>query len=454
MTSGIRRLESYPEYKDSGIKWLGEIPSHWEAKRVKTMLSRNDGGVWGDDFDDEGVVVLRSTEQTVDGDWTIIEPAKRRLSAHEYISAVLMEGDLVITKSSGSSLHIGKTSIVTEEVADLNCCYSNFMQRLRVKSAIEPRFMRYVLNGEIGRKQFNYLSSTTTGLANLNGEVIGNVVAAFPSQTEQCNIADFLDRETELIDSLIDKKERQIELLQEKRSALISHAVTKGLNPDAPMKDSGIEWLGEIASHWGVRLLKRVAETTYGMGGELDRTLEEGTRILSLPNVNKDGDLVLDEVPFATVPHESRADLLLQTGDLLFNWRNGSSDHLGKTAYFDLEGEYTHVSFLLRLRMNSEQHDSRYYQQLLNGLRITGFFSSSKAGVNNTFNQSELANLSIMVPPLEEQKLIADYLDEKTREIRSLSTIIEQSIEKLREYRTALISAAVTGKINVHEEVS
>ena len=212
--------------KDSGIEWLGMVPSHWEVKRAKGLLARNDGGVWGEDFDDDGVIVLRSTEQTVNGDWRIVDPAKRRLTATEYTSCRLRKGDLVVTKSSGSSLHIGKTSIVTAEVEDLNCCYSNFMQRLRANRYAQPRFIWYVLNGEVGRKQFDYYSSTTTGLANLNGSIIGNVAMAAPPLSEQKTIAAFLDRETARIDAMTATVETSIETIQEFRTALISAAVT------------------------------------------------------------------------------------------------------------------------------------------------------------------------------------------------------------------------------------
>ncbi len=219
-------------------------------------------------------------------------------------------------------------------------------------------------------------------------------------------------------------------------------------------KDSGIEWLGEIPEHWTVCLFKRVADTKYGLPGELDRTLTEGTRILSLPNVSINGNLLLNDIPFTVLPPKQATDLLLHHGDLLFNWRNGSSKHLGKTALFNLDGEYIHVSFLLRLRFDPKRHDSRYFQRVLNGLRITGFFSSSKAGVNNTFNQSELDNLWVMVPPLDEQNYIADYLGQETDLIDVLIGKLELSISKLREYLSALISSAVTGKIDVRREAA
>ena len=133
-------------------------------KRLKLLLYRNEGGVWGQDSEnDDGVMVLRSTEQTVDGEWRIEGPARRRLTSEEFQASRLVKGDLVVTKSSGSAQHIGKTSIVTAEVEALNCCYSNFMQRLRTMGNLVPRFAWYVLNGELTRKQFNFTSGTTTG---------------------------------------------------------------------------------------------------------------------------------------------------------------------------------------------------------------------------------------------------------------------------------------------------
>ena len=186
-------LKPYPAYKGSGVEWLGEVPRHWEVHRTKSLLSRNDSGVWGSDFDDDGVIVLRSTEQTVNGEWNISAPAKRRLTASEYKACRLKEGDLLVTKSSGSALHIGKTSIVTRDVADLDCCFSNFMQRLSTKENTIPRFLWYVLNGELGRTQLNYYSDTTTGLANLNGEIMGSVTLASPPLPEQTAIVRFLD---------------------------------------------------------------------------------------------------------------------------------------------------------------------------------------------------------------------------------------------------------------------
>ena len=220
-------LAPIPKLKPSGIEWLGDLPENWKIKRLRYVLTRNDGGVWGDEADPEGTVVLRSTEQTLDGGWMIEEPARRVLSELEKRAAMLETGDLVVTKSSGSALHIGKTSLVTEKVARIPACFSNFMQRLRMVNSVEPRLAFYLLNCPTGRQQLIVNSNTTTGLSNLTRSVLGNVLFTYPdSLREQRAIADYIDRETGKIDLIVNKIETAIERLQEYRTALISSAVT------------------------------------------------------------------------------------------------------------------------------------------------------------------------------------------------------------------------------------
>lgn len=174
--------------------WFKGLPAGWEEAPLKSRLIRNDGGVWGEDPEggDSDTFVLRSTEQRVDGAWNIEAPALRKLSKSEVESGRLELGDLVVTKSSGSELHIGKTSLVTAEVAVMGACYSNFMQRLRVDSRTAPRFVHYWMNNELCREQFAYLSNSTSGLANLNGTVLGTARLAFPAKEEQERIANSL----------------------------------------------------------------------------------------------------------------------------------------------------------------------------------------------------------------------------------------------------------------------
>lgn len=283
------------------------------------------------------------------------------------------------------------------------------------------------------------------GQPNLSQQDLREEKALCPPIETQKQIADFLDEKTTQIDGLIEKKRALLDRLAEKRQALITQAVTKGLDPNAPMKDSGIDWLGEVPEHWEVAHVKRVFSVSYGVGGEIDRSLTKGVNLLSLPNISKEGRFKLAEVSWtnAATPED-----MLKQGDLLFNWRNGSTDHLGKTVRFDLDGEWAHVSFLLRLRSIKEETDSGFFRYFLNGLRETGFFSHAKAGVNNTFNMNELANLTISFPSSsDEQSEIATFLDLHTGKIDSLCDNVEASLGLLHELRATIISLAVTGKI-------
>ena len=249
MTSG---LTPYSAYRDSRVEWLGKVPAHWGVARLKSHLIRNDSGVWGDNFSDTGTVVLRSTEQTVSGGWRINNPAKIELSPKDIESALLETGDLVVTKSSGSLVHIGKTSLVTSDVASLECCFSNFMQRLRVDGNTLPVFIWYNLNSRIGREQLIFQSTTTTGLGNLNGTILANCWFSFPPLPEQTAIVRYLDYVDQRVRRFTQAKQKLVALLKEQKQVIIHRAVTRGLDPHAPMKDSGVEWLGKVPAHWGV----------------------------------------------------------------------------------------------------------------------------------------------------------------------------------------------------------
>lgn len=447
------RFPVYREYKPSSVEWLGEVPAHWAVAPLKSRLVRNDGGVWGQDFDDEGTIVLRSTEQTVDGGWHVEEPARRRLTATELAGALLEDGDLVVTKSSGSSLHIGKTSLVTPEIAEMHCCFSNFMQRLRAGRDTSPRFVWYVLNSRVGRAQFDYQSNTTTGLANLSRGIIGALLAAWPARKEQDAITTFLDRETARIDALIAKKQRLIELLAEKRTALISQAVTKGLNPDAPMKDSGVEWLGEIPAHWQVSKIKYECVLVKDGTHLPPSRVGDGVPLLSVRNIIgsefqlRDDDSMISEEDYddlcrSFVPRE---------GDVLLAIVGAT---LGKVAVIK-EMPRFHVQRSLgvfRTRTNTLNNqffrfflESRPFQGLL--WRSVGF--SAQPGIY----LGTLANFNIPLPSIKEQNAIVEHICEHVDKVGRLITRVHAAIEFMREYRSSLISAAVTGKINVRSLV-
>jgi type I restriction enzyme S subunit len=415
----------YPKYKDSGVEWLGEVPEHWEVSRFKQHLERNDGGVWGDEPVGIGdTVVLRSTEQTIDGRWQIDDPASRQLSEAEINAALLSQGDLLLTKSSGSSLHIGKTTLVDANVAAMKCCYSNFMQRLRLRSSCEPKFVWYLLNNPISRLQFDLLSNSTTGLANLNGTVIGQLIMPTAPLSEQHSIAAFLDRETAKIDALIAEQQRLIELLQEKRQAVISHAVTKGLNPDAPMKDSGIEWLGEVPAHWEVLSLKYLA------------ILKSGDSITS-DTIEETGDFPV----FGGNGLRGFTDRYTHDGDYVVIGRQGAL--CGNVHYASGRFWASEHAVVATPRVEFEV---RWFGELIRAMNLNQYsVTAAQPGLSMEF----VGNLRTVLPPPNEQREIASYLLNWTMRIDELDTEARKAISLLQERRSALISAAVTGQIDL-----
>lgn len=402
-------------------------------RRLKFSLGRNDGGVWGDDFDSEGTVVLRSTEQTVGGGWNIVEPARRSLSATERAAGLLATDDLLITKSSGSELHIGKTSIVTEEVASLQCCFSNFMQRLRCSHGLLPKLVFYVLNSPIGREQFVYGSNTTTGLANLNGHVIGNLVLAVPPLDEQRAIAAFLDRETARIDALIAKKQRLIELLAEKRRAIVDDVlVTKR------------------RSSWTTERLKFSSTfVTSGSRGWAEYYSDDGPVFIRIGNLTRDSiDLDLSDIQRVTPPAGAEGERTrARAGDVLFS----VTAYIGSIAVVppDLDEAYVNQhTALVRLKPNTLNPRLLAYS-LFSRFGQEQFRASLYGGTKDGLSLVDVRDLLIIKPPRTEQDALVATLDAALRKHTGVSTTIHVAIERLREYRSTLISAAVTGKIDV-----
>ena len=420
----------YPAYKDSGVEWLGRIPKHWNVQPFKHQIARNDGGVWGDDPDGiNDTFVLRSTEQTVDGHWKIDDPAPRKLSESEINSSLLAENDLLLTKSSGSSLHIGKTTLVTAEIAAMRCCYSNFMQRIRMAATFLPKLAWFVMNNDLARLQFDLASNSSTGLANLNATMVGQIVVPVAPLQEQTAIAAFLDRETAKIDALVAEQEKLIALLQEKRQAVISHAVTKGLDPNVPMKDSGVEWLGEVPGHWEVTPVRWAAKCRSGDGvssAEIESVEDEEHQI---PAIGGNG--LMGYTSHSNISHAVLA--IGRVGALCGNvhivnvpaWITDNALILDpEPEIFDLQ----FMSLVLRTR-NLNDIAAKTAQPLITGTQVS--------------------DQRLPCPPLSEQRMIYLYVETETKKFDGLTDQAKSAITLLQERRTALISAAVTGQIDV-----
>ncbi len=442
----------YPKYKASGVEWLGDVPEGWGAAPFKRQIARNDGGVWGDDPDGfADTIVLRSTEQTVDGKWQLDNPAPRKLTEPEINSALLAEGDLLLTKSSGSSLHIGKTTLVTAEIAAMRCCYSNFMQRIRTKTTFLPKLAWYVLNNQLARQQLDLLSNSTTGLANLNATMVGQLVVIVPPLPEQTAIAEFLDRETAKLDGLVAEQRQLMELLKEKRQAVISHAVTKGLNPHAPMKPSGIEWLGDVPVGWEVRRLKSIVDEPLKYGANESAELDDRTlpRFVRITDIDDAG--ALRDETFKSLPVEVAEPFLLREGDVLLA-RSGAT--VGKSfIYSNQWGPACFAGYLIRARLRHTTYLAKWLYLFCQTSGYWGYVVGSQiqATIQNV-SAEKYANLYLALPLIAEQTAIIEFLDAELAKFDTLTAEAQRAIDLLQERRTALISAAVTGQIDVRQQ--
>jgi len=294
------------------------------------------------------------------------------------------------------------------------------------------------------------IDSSTFGskMPRANWEFIGHQVLPVPSMHEQRAIADFLDRETERIDALVAKKQRLSELLQEKRTALISHAVTKGLDPDVPMKDSGIEWLGPMPRHWRWAPLKRLlrAPLQYGASEAGGGQHEDGPRFIRITDIDADGHLRDGTACF--IPERAAQGFLLDGGDVLFA-RSGAT--AGKTYLYDGRPERAaFAGYLIRASVNPAQMLPQYlrlFTQTHTYLEWVGQVTIQSTIQN--VNAERYASLAVPLPPAAEQATIVGFVDDQVSQIDASAVTIGRAIELLSEYRSALITAAVTGQIDV-----
>ncbi len=431
----------YPKYKDSGVEWLGEVPQHWDALTLRRcLLEHRQGYYTTDNYVDSGVKLLRISDLRDFGDVDFSE-CPRVDNRQELEPFLLRVSDFVFARTGGAGT-FGLIGELTEQIA-----YASYLIRFRFAGEAQPRFLRhYFLSANFQ----NAVRQNIHGGVNQNvhAEDIKNQYVALPPRDEQTKIASFLDRETSKIDGLVGEQRRLIELLKEKRQAVISHAVTKGLNPHAPLKPSGIEWLGDVPEHWEVVPLKYLISLSSG-----------GTP--SKENSSYwDGD----------VPWASSKDL--KTPELF-----DTQDHITKKALDDRAAELIAVGSILtvvrgmillhtfpvviaRVPMAINQDlkaispkgsmTADFLAWLLRGgsKEVLSRTDEAAHGTKVLRMDAWLA-MQIPVPPKDEQQDIVNAIIERLKQLDALTAEAERGIELLQERRTALISAAVTGQIDV-----
>lgn len=429
------------EMKDSGIEWIGAIPINWDIAQFKKILIRNDGGLWGNDpSGQDDILVLRSTEQTIDGKWDIQSPAYRDLSNVSNVQEYLVKcGDLLITKSSGSDLHIGKTTIVDELIESLHCSFSNFIQRLRVCSKMNPRYYWYILNSNIARGQFVYLQNSTSGIGNINSKNINEIEVPIPPLDIQHTIADYLDRKCSQIDAIIARQQEVIKKLKAYKLSVITEAVTKGLNPNVPMKDSGVEWIGKIPEHWKVMKFGRCAMVKSNLVNPDDYA---DYPQISPDSIEKNSGRIFE---YKTVKESgviSWNHLFFQ-GQIIYS---KIRPMLNKVAIAPFDGLCSADMYPIETSNNA---------QFLVYMMLSDCFTSQVGLVTENrvkmpkINQNELNAIMVVIPPRSEQEIISKYLQKECFLIDARIDRKQKLVGKLIDYKKSLIYEVVTGKKEV-----
>ncbi len=447
----LHRWKRYPAYKPVDVTWLGEIPDNWGTLPLKRIASIRYGLGQPPPEMMGGVPLLRATNVNrgviSDKEMMYVDATQ----VPEGKQATLSAGEIIIVRSGA---YTGDSAIVPHSYAGAIAGYDMVA---KITKGFSKFFAWQLLSREVQELQFGF-ASLRAAQPHLNAEELGRSIVVYPTIREQRQIASFLDRETAEIDALIAKKQRLIELLQEKRTALISYAVTKGLDPGAPMKESGVEWIGCTPAHWRVKKLKYcLSKMEQGWSPTCEnRPADEGEwGVLKVGCVN---GTEFDAAENKALPSdlEPIPELEIRSGDVLMS-RANTRELLGSASVVrEIQPQLLLCDKLYRLRCRPSDVDVEFLVHALASPSARYQMEIEATGASGSMQniaQGTVWNLSISLPSIEEQRVIVETVSSLSGRIDGLVFKVDSAILRLREYRTALISAAVTGKIDVREEV-
>lgn len=415
-------LPRYPEYKGSGLPWVPDVPSHWLVSPLKRIAELKSGnGITSEEIED-------------DGDFAVYGGNGVR----GYTDRFTHDGEFALIGRQGAlcgNINYAKGRFWASEHAVV----------VTPVERIETRWL-----GELLRSMNLNQYSVSAAQPGLSVETISNHRIPVPPLDEQRAIATFLGRETAKIDALIAEQEKLLALLAEKRQATISHAVTSGLNPNAPMKDSGIPWLGKVPAHWEVRSISSVStKITNGyVGPTRDLFVDEGIRYLQSLHIK--GNHIQFDPPYFVRQEwsEQHGKSMLEVGDVLIV----QTGDIGQSAVVTEEFAGCNCHALIIVAPLREQLDGRWLSWVLNSdYGIHSLLSIQTGALHPHLNCGNVKGLYVPLPPLEEQARIVEYIDDVGGRYKAMSDDVAMGIDLLGERRSALISAAVTGKVDVRQ---
>ena len=420
---GDTMKQLYDSYKPSGIDWIGDVPEHWNKCRFKYIGSSRNGLTYSpSDVKDSGKLVIRSSN---------IQDSKLNYDDCVFVTKfpetlTVKQGDTIICSRNGSIKLIGKSVFIE---TDMDVTFGAFMMRFRPYE--HPKYSHYLLSFAITR--YKGLFATTT-INQLTADALGKMEAVMPPYSEQTQIADYLDKKCDEIDAAIAKVDRELELIDELKQSEISRVVTRGLDPTAPLRPSGIDWIGDIPSNWMVKPLKYHSDIIMGQSPSGNDITEEGT-ILFMQGNAEFGQIYPNPTTYCNmcVKHSRINDILMSVrapvGEL----------NISDKIYGIGRG-------LCSIRPINLNRQFLWYYLLKSK---TDFDYFSNGSTFSAITMQTLLDFPIVIPPLSEQKEIADYLDRKCAEIDGLKVKLVKKRETLKELRQAIISEVVTGKRKV-----
>ena len=417
-------MERYSEYKESGVKWLGEIPSHWEVKRLGSFFSERKEKVSDQDYAPLSVTKqgifpqLENVAKTNDGD-------NRKL---------VKEGDFVINSRSDRKGSSG--------VSELDGSVSLINLVLQPRKTIFGPFCNYLLKS-YGFIEENYRNGRgiVADLWTTRYNEMKMIKVAMPSLEEQKTISSYLDTATSEIDKAIAMQQKMIDLLNERKQIIIQNAVTKGLDENVEMKESGVEWIGRIPKHWEVKPLKYTGTFDNGLRYAPNEIVEDGVLVIRSSNIQY-SKLIFDDNVFVEIAPQS---LMVQRGDIIICSRNGSADLVGKCAIVEENINATFGAFMMRYTPNIDNRYAFFLLQTAIG-SYKGLFSTSTI---NQLTKTIIGKMKVPLTEMSEQQQIAAYLDSKMQRFDTAISNCQRQITLLKERKQIIINEVVTGKVRV-----
>ncbi|EOD5218648.1 TPA: restriction endonuclease subunit S [Enterobacter hormaechei subsp. xiangfangensis] len=443
----MAKYKAYPEYKDSGVEWLGRVPKHWSAKSLKFLCTFNDQVISesaGHDYEIEYVDIgsVNSSQGITKTETMLLSKAPSRARR------LVKDGDVII-----STVRTYLEAISPIINPPDNMVVSTGFAVIRPSIGLNHAFAAYCLRASGFIKEV-VARSVGVSYPAINASDLVNIPVPNMPLTEQLRIANFLDHETAKIDNLIEKQQQLIELLKEKRQAVISHAVTKGLNPDVQMKDSGVEWLGDVPAHWEVKRIKHFGKVIGGFAFKSTDFTDEGYPVIKISNVSH---LSFDWGDSSFLPPSfsfTHKEYLAPNGALVFAMtRPVISGGIKVTLLDDDSAPLVNqrVGFMMVRSKNMARYilistqSSAFLAHYVNNMTVTNQPNISSEGIESIY---------LPVPPMNEISRILLYVDRMNESYNQLIDKALLQVSLLQERRTALISAAVTGKIDVRDRVA